>query len=212
MKKIFLVLTILGLLTLFACKSGNTGSTQIANPASVNCVDKGGKLDIITATDGSQQGMCTLTDGTKCEEWAYYRGECPTACALCAQLAPPGPEFCVNGNIIPATPDACGCVGAPTCEAAACTQEAKVCPDGSAVGRVGPNCEFAPCPELERHNCSAESRKAKICTMDYVPVCGWFNSKVRCVKYPCAVTESNGCTACINPNVEYWTTGECPKK
>ena len=29
----------------------------------------------------------------------------------------------------------------------ACTQEAMICPDGSAVGRVGPNCEFAPCPE-----------------------------------------------------------------
>jgi len=28
----------------------------------------------------------------------------------------------------------------------ACTMEAKICPDGSAVGRVGPNCEFAPCP------------------------------------------------------------------
>jgi hypothetical protein len=28
----------------------------------------------------------------------------------------------------------------------ACTEEAKVCPDGSSVGRVGPNCEFAPCP------------------------------------------------------------------
>jgi hypothetical protein len=28
----------------------------------------------------------------------------------------------------------------------ACTLEAKVCPDGSSVGRTGPNCEFAPCP------------------------------------------------------------------
>lgn len=27
-----------------------------------------------------------------------------------------------------------------------CMQEAKVCPDGSSVGRTGPNCEFAPCP------------------------------------------------------------------
>ena len=27
----------------------------------------------------------------------------------------------------------------------ACTSEAKICPDGSAVGRSGPNCEFAPC-------------------------------------------------------------------
>ncbi len=29
----------------------------------------------------------------------------------------------------------------------ACTQEARICPDGSAVGRTGPNCEFAACPE-----------------------------------------------------------------
>lgn len=28
----------------------------------------------------------------------------------------------------------------------ACSSEAKLCPDGSAVGRTGPNCEFAPCP------------------------------------------------------------------
>jgi len=28
----------------------------------------------------------------------------------------------------------------------ACTMDAKICPDGSAVGRTGPNCEFAPCP------------------------------------------------------------------
>ncbi|MEK7112334.1 MAG: hypothetical protein AAB875_03315, partial [Patescibacteria group bacterium] len=28
----------------------------------------------------------------------------------------------------------------------ACTQDAKVCPDGTSVGRTGPNCEFAPCP------------------------------------------------------------------
>ena len=28
----------------------------------------------------------------------------------------------------------------------ACTQEAKLCPDGSYVGRTGPNCEFALCP------------------------------------------------------------------
>lgn len=31
-------------------------------------------------------------------------------------------------------------------EPVACTMEAKLCPDGSAVGRTGPSCEFAPCP------------------------------------------------------------------
>jgi hypothetical protein len=30
----------------------------------------------------------------------------------------------------------------------ACTQEAKQCPDGSYVGRTGPNCEFAACPTV----------------------------------------------------------------
>jgi hypothetical protein len=28
-----------------------------------------------------------------------------------------------------------------------CTLEAKLCPDGSSVGRTGPNCEFAACPK-----------------------------------------------------------------
>ncbi|MBU2103523.1 hypothetical protein KKD81_02290 [Patescibacteria group bacterium] len=32
-----------------------------------------------------------------------------------------------------------------TPEATACTLDAKVCPDGSAVGRTGPSCSFAPC-------------------------------------------------------------------
>lgn len=30
----------------------------------------------------------------------------------------------------------------------ACTMEAKLCPDGSYVGRTGPNCEFTPCPAV----------------------------------------------------------------
>lgn len=29
-----------------------------------------------------------------------------------------------------------------------CTADAKVCPDGSFVGRIGPNCDWAPCPTL----------------------------------------------------------------
>jgi len=30
----------------------------------------------------------------------------------------------------------------------ACTSEARICPDGSSVGRSGPSCEFAPCPTI----------------------------------------------------------------
>ena len=34
----------------------------------------------------------------------------------------------------------------------ACTEEAKICPDGSAVGRTGPKCEFAACPKFKNQN------------------------------------------------------------
>jgi hypothetical protein len=30
----------------------------------------------------------------------------------------------------------------------ACTSEAKICPDGSIVGRNGPHCSWEPCPNL----------------------------------------------------------------
>ncbi|MFZ2187127.1 MAG: Gmad2 immunoglobulin-like domain-containing protein [Candidatus Moraniibacteriota bacterium] len=33
-------------------------------------------------------------------------------------------------------------------EPVGCTMEAKLCPDGSAVGRSGPECTFAPCPSV----------------------------------------------------------------
>ena len=30
-----------------------------------------------------------------------------------------------------------------------CTSDAQMCPDGTVVGRTGPNCSFAPCPSVE---------------------------------------------------------------
>jgi hypothetical protein len=29
-----------------------------------------------------------------------------------------------------------------------CSEDLKSCPNGSFVGRIGPNCEFAPCPKI----------------------------------------------------------------
>jgi len=39
-------------------------------------------------------------------------------------------------------------IGAKTEGPIGCTMEAKICPDGSAVGRTGPNCEFTECPAI----------------------------------------------------------------
>jgi len=56
-------------------------------------------------------------------------------------VIPASPEE-ENPNVVsPSTPtptDGAGVV--------ACTMDAKICPDGSYVGRTGPHCEFAPCP------------------------------------------------------------------
>lgn len=38
-----------------------------------------------------------------------------------------------------------------------CTQEAKQCPDGSYVGRTGPNCAFAPCPTTAGGACTFDN-------------------------------------------------------
>lgn len=51
-------------------------SAKMPNPASVFCEQQGTKLEIRTATDGSQSGVCIFPDGSECDEWAYFRGEC----------------------------------------------------------------------------------------------------------------------------------------
>lgn len=47
----------------------------LANPASVYCVENDGISEIRETEDG-QTGYCIFADGSECEEWAFYRGEC----------------------------------------------------------------------------------------------------------------------------------------
>jgi hypothetical protein len=71
-----------------------------------------------------------------------------------------------------------------------CTQEAKLCADGSSVGRTGPRCEFAECP--------APKRVENMSCLGYVePVCGADGK-----------TYSN--EGCANvEGVKVFTKGEC---
>lgn len=57
-------------------KIENDDQQQIANPASVYCEQNGGKLEIRTAVNGGQAGYCKFSNGSECEEWAYFRKEC----------------------------------------------------------------------------------------------------------------------------------------
>ena len=51
----------------------------IPNPASVYCKEQGNKHEIRMAADSSQNGICIFPDGSTCDEWAYFRGECGQA-------------------------------------------------------------------------------------------------------------------------------------
>jgi uncharacterized protein len=88
MKRIFTFIAIL--MTLTACTAPQPQETpesvttdipqaNMPNPASVYCEQTGNKLEIRTAADGSQNGICVFPDGRTCDEWAYYRRECVPA-------------------------------------------------------------------------------------------------------------------------------------
>ena len=64
--------------------AADTLQANMPNPASVYCEQQGNKLEIRTAADGSQSGVCVFPDGSTCDEWAYFRGEC----GLAAQASP----------------------------------------------------------------------------------------------------------------------------
>ncbi|MGA1869918.1 MAG: DUF333 domain-containing protein [bacterium] len=51
-------------------------NTGIANPAAVYCINNGGEHKIKTDEQGNQYGICVFNDGSECDEWEYYRGEC----------------------------------------------------------------------------------------------------------------------------------------
>ena len=54
---------------------GTRPLTSLANPASKNCIDQGGRLEIEDRSDG-QVGICIFADGSQCEEWDLLRGRC----------------------------------------------------------------------------------------------------------------------------------------
>jgi len=78
----------------------------LANPASVNCEEKGGKLEFRDRGELGQYGVCLFEDNRQCEEWALFRGECPEggvnvsgyATDVSAFCAITGGEYAVTGN------------------------------------------------------------------------------------------------------------------
>lgn len=94
-------------------------------------------------------------------------------------------------------------------EPVACTMDAKMCPDGSFVGRVAPDCNFAPCPTVLPNGCT-QTMIDMPCADIYEPVCATL--EVQCVTEPCEPikeTINNSCEVCKRNNLLSFTQGAC---
>ncbi len=49
---------------------------KLANPAAEYCQDQGFKYETRKDDQGNAYGVCIFDDGTECDAWAYFRGEC----------------------------------------------------------------------------------------------------------------------------------------
>lgn len=50
----------------------------MANPASVYCIEQGGRLEIVR-DDKGDRGVCILSDGRRVDEWEFFRTKSPSS-------------------------------------------------------------------------------------------------------------------------------------
>ncbi|MGH7026572.1 putative hemolysin [Brevundimonas sp.] len=74
MVRLFVVGAVAALALVAACapQEALRPTIGMANPASVSCIDKGGRSEI-RSTSAGQIGVCRFADGRECEEWTLHR-------------------------------------------------------------------------------------------------------------------------------------------
>lgn len=89
-------IVLLAFLLTVAMAGAGTVQAQLglANPASLNCAQKGGTVWIETAPGGGQYGVCVFADNRQCEEWAMMRGHCPVGGVRVTGYVTPAARFC----------------------------------------------------------------------------------------------------------------------
>jgi putative hemolysin len=133
MKQLLLVMIVaFGAVLIVACGAGPTPAApgtepptddtmdamesplDMPNPASRYCREQGYQLELRTDASGTT-GYCVFPDGSECEEWAFYRGECgPADTADESPLGLPNPAsaYCEEqGYELEMRTDASGTVG-----------------------------------------------------------------------------------------------------
>lgn len=84
------------------------GVLGLPNPASQNCVAKGGTLQMAKRGNDEVYGICIFTDNRQCEEWAMFRGECPIGgVKITGYLTPEGIYCALKGGQVLENETAC---------------------------------------------------------------------------------------------------------
>lgn len=204
MKKLFLITAILVLLLLIMF-----GCTSNPNPNTNPPAGFGTEAEHYCTVEEKNNNVCTKDYNPVCGKYVLNTGAVMyqtfgNACTACAEMKVMSfvPGEC-GAQLVGNDVDEHGCIpsaGYSWCEAkqkclrvweegcdsnfVACTAEALICPDGNAVGRSGPNCEFNSCP-----NCS--------CPAGYMLVGSTCNPE-------CYYSTP----ACLSPSIECTQTGQ----
>ncbi len=95
----------------------------------------------------------------------------------------------------------------------ACTMEAKLCSDGSSVSRIGPNCEFAPCPiniKEKKSNWITFVDKIQNVTFEYPA--SFLTTYMRAFDWPPQVQIVDGSVGCTEAGSEIERAGRTEKR
>ncbi|QFY44904.1 DUF333 domain-containing protein [Candidatus Methylospira mobilis] len=104
--------------------SHSQSTTAIANPASQNCIKRGGTLTIQKRGDGGEYGICIFEDNRQCEEWALLRGTCPVGGRKVTGYATEAARYCaITGGRYRIS----GGDGQPEQEPGSCSRADKTC-------------------------------------------------------------------------------------
>lgn len=207
--------TLIFILLVTACKP----KADMPNPASKYCEENGGTVDIRTLIDGSQTGFCVFPDGSECDEWAFYRGECkPGDSLINANMPNPASVFCEeNGGVLEIRTDEIGgqvgiCVFDDTSECDEWAFFRGECKPGESLMPIAnmPNPASVYCEEhggTLRIDTDAQGAQVGMCVFSDGSACEeWAFSRGECVVggiYPVEVYAEDGCKVYSNETLGY---------
>jgi putative hemolysin len=118
--------------------AGPSPLANIANPASVYCEKNGGKPELRQDASGGVAGVCIFPDGSECDEWAYFRGECKPGDSLAKPVPATAPVgalrivYFKDGQVMSWTEGK-----GPKALAKASTEQVRISDDGQVVAYLG---------------------------------------------------------------------------